>query len=128
MTQFEVMDLWLSHMTFLMSQFLAFISGTSAFLIVATTKGRDLPEPLYKLVLSLYVVATLFFILFYGKVSEGIFNLRTQMRELGMEWYNVVYEPQLILPIILVLGFIIMLSLAVGSVWYFSSLRRSMVR
>lgn len=125
MNQYELIDLWLTHMTYLMTVFLAFISATSAFLIVATVKGKELQNPIYKLIIYLYLIASFFFLLFFGKVSEGIFNLRTQMIEIDMAWYNVVYEAQFILPLILSLGVLIMISLVVGSVWYFISIRKT---
>lgn len=123
MSPYELADLWVTHMTFLLSVFLAFISATSAFLIVATLKGRELQNFLYRLILYLYLIASVFFLLFFVKVSEGLFNLRTQMIDLEMIWYNVVYENQMILPVILSLGVLIMISLITGSVWYFNSVR-----
>jgi signal transduction histidine kinase len=124
MTEYEMSSLWLQHWTFLLSMFLAFISGTSAFLIVINLKGRDLSVQLYRLVLALYLIATLFFMLFMGKVTESILNLRRQMIEKGMDWYNVVYENQTILPILMALGLILIVSLVVGAVWYSRSVRK----
>jgi signal transduction histidine kinase len=124
MTEYEMSSLWLQHWTFLLSMFLAFISGTSAFLIVINLKGRDLSVQLYRLVLALYLIATLFFMLFMGKVTESILNLRRQMIEKGMDWYNVVYENQTILPILMALGLILIVSLVVGAVCYSRSVRK----
>ena len=124
MTQYDLIDLWVTHMDFLMVLFVSFISATSAFLIVANVKGRELPKGAYRLIVYLYLVASVFFLAFMAKVSEGIFNLRGQMQEANMGWYNVVYEPQFVLPIILVAGLFIVVTLVAGALWYFASVRR----
>jgi len=36
----------------------------------------------------------------------------------------VVYEPQFILPLILITGMIVVISLAAGSLWFFHSVRK----
>ena len=124
MSQYDLIDLWVTHMDFLMVLFVSFISATSALLIVANVKGKELQQGAYRLVVYLYVVAAAFFFAFMAKVSEGIFNLRGQMHEANMDWYNVVYEPQFILPVLLVAGLLIAISLVVGSLWYFASVRK----
>ena len=111
-------------MDFLLVLFVAFMSATSAFVIVANVKGKDLHATAYKLVRYLYMVASVFFLVFMGKVSESILNLRGQMHEASMDWYNVVYEPQFVLPLILITGLVVIISLVVGSLWYFESVRK----
>jgi len=103
----------------------AFISSTSAYLIVANIKGRELPNKLFVLVTCLYILASTYFILFYVKVCESMLNVRTRMIEANMDWYTVVYEPQFIFPAIVSIGGILMISLAIGSIWYFARLRQS---
>jgi len=124
MSQFELIDLWVTHMDFLLVLFVAFISATSALVIVANVKGKDLHAAAYKLVRYLYVVASVFFLVFMGKVAESILNLRGQMHAANMDWYNVVYEPQFVLPLILIAGLVVMVSLVIGALWYFSSVRK----
>src|SRR5210317_1213309 len=99
MNQSELIDLWLTHMDFLLVLFVAFISATSAFVVVANVKGKELSLAACRLARHLYIVASMFFLVFMGKVSESILNLRGQMHNANMEWYNVVYEPQFILPL-----------------------------
>lgn len=111
-------------MDFLLVLFVAFMSATSAFVVVANIKGKDLSSPAFKLVRYLYVVASMFFLVFMAKVAESILNLRGQMHAANMKWYNVVYEPQFMLPLILIAGFVVVVSLVVGSLWYLSSVRR----
>jgi len=111
-------------MDFLLVLFVAFMSATSAFVVVANIKGKDLSPPACKLVRYLYVVASMFFLVFMGKVAESILNLRGQMHAANMEWYNVVYEPQFMLPLILITGLVVVVSLIVGSLWYLRSVRR----
>jgi len=125
MTPAELISLWVTHMNFLLVLFVSFMSATSAFVIVAHVKGKELHPVAYKLVRYLYVVASAFFLVFMGKVAESILNLRGQMREAGMDWYNVVYEPQFILPLILITGMIVVISLAAGSLWFFHSVRKA---
>jgi hypothetical protein len=124
MSQSELVGLWVTHMDFLVVLFVAFMSATSAFVIVANIKGKDLSSPACRLVRWLYVVASVFFLVFMGKVAESILNLRGQMFAANMEWYNAVYEPQFILPLILVIGFVVAVSLVVGSLWYLRSVRK----
>ena len=104
---------------------MAFISSTSAYLIVANIKGRELPNKLFVLVTCLYILASTYFILFYVKVCESMLNVRTRMIEANMDWHTVVYEPQFIFPAIVSIGGILMISLAIGSIWYFARLRQS---
>jgi hypothetical protein len=59
-----------------------------------------------------------------GKVAESILNLRGQMHAADMEWYNVVYEPQFVLPLLLTTGLIVTVSLVAASLWYLSSVRK----
>lgn len=124
MSQSDLVDLWVTHMDFLLVLFVAFMSATSAFVVVANIKGKDLSAAACRLVRCLYVVASVFFLVFMGKVAESILNLRGQMHAANMEWYNVVYEPQFILPLILIIGLVVVVSLVVGSLWYLSSLRK----
>lgn len=125
MSPSDLITHWIEHMNFLVTLLLAFLSSTSAFLIVANVKGKDLPKRLSGLVLSLYCFASVFFLGFMWKVAEGIFNLRLQMREAGMNWYVVVYEPSGVLPSLFVVGALIMVALMIGSMWYLVSLRRN---
>lgn len=125
MSQSELIDLWVTHMDFLLVLFVAFMSATSAYVVVANIAGENLSLAAYRLVRYLYVVAAAFFLVFMGKVAESILNLREQMHAANMEWYNVVYEPQMILPLILVTGFVVVVSVIVGSLWYSNSVRKS---
>lgn len=125
MNQHDFLDVWVMHSNFLLTVFVAFISGTSAYLIVANVKGRELHTKLFLLVSCIYILASTFFILFYIKVSESMLNVRTQMIEANLNWYNVAYEPQFIFPMILTIGGILMISLAAGSIWYFAHIRKA---
>jgi hypothetical protein len=113
-------------MDFLLVLFVAFISATSAFVVVANVKGKELSPAACRLVRHLYIVASMFFLVFMGKVSESILNLRGQMHKANMEWYNVVYEPQFILPLILGAGFVVVVSVMGGSLWYLNSVRKEL--
>ena len=127
MSESEFIDLWVTHANFLVTLFVAFMSATSGFLIVANIKGKELQPIAYNLVRYLYIVASVFFIVFMGKVAESMLNLREQMRAADMDWYNVVHEPQFIFPLILITGLFVLISLAVGSLWYLGSVRKGSV-
>lgn len=124
MSQSELIELWVTHMDFLLALFVSFMSATSAFVVVANIKGQELSKQACGLVRGLYVVASVFFLVFMGKVAESILNLRGQMHAADMEWYNVVYEPQFVLPLLLTTGLIVIASLVAASLWYLSSVRK----
>ena len=108
-----------------MTLFVAFLSGTSALLIVAHLKGKELHLRLYRLVAALYVVATAFFLVMYAKTLEGALDVRAQMHVADLDWFNAAYEPQIIAPLVFSLGFVVQLMLAIGSLWYLRSTRKS---
>jgi len=123
MADYELVDLWLTHLTLAISVFVAFLSATSALLVVAHFKKGGLQKPVYWLALSLYSVAVLFFVILFAKTSEGAINVRGQMHESDLHWFNAVYEPQFIAPLVLGLGIVVQIALAAGSLWYFRSTR-----
>jgi hypothetical protein len=122
MSQYELVDLWITHLNFAMTVFVAFLSATSALLIVAHFKGQ-LQRSLYRIVIALYCVAAVIFILLFAKTLEGALDIRGQMGAANMNWYNTVYEPQLIAPTVLTIGLLVQIMLAVGSLWYLKSTR-----
>jgi hypothetical protein len=123
MSHYELVDLWITHITFAMTVFVAFLSATSAFLIVAHFKGGELRQSLYWIVTALYSVAAVFFLLLYAKTLEAAIDIREQARLADMDWYNIVYEPGMMAPFIFTTGFVVQVLLAFGSVWYFRSTR-----
>ncbi len=123
MSHYELVDLWITHIAFSMTVFVAFLSATSAFLIVAHFKGDQLQQSLYRIVTALYSVAAAFFLLLYAKTMEAAMDVREQARLADMDWYNIVYEPGMMAPFIFTTGFVVQVLLAVGSVWYFRSTR-----
>jgi len=124
MTQYEFIDLWIMHLEFALTVFVAFLSATSAFLIVAHFKGGELRQSLYRIVTALYCVAVVFFVLMYAKGLQAAIDIREQARLAGMDWYNIVYESEMMAPFTFATGFIVQVILAIGSVWYFRSTRR----
>jgi hypothetical protein len=123
MSHYELVDLWITHLTLAMTVFVAFLSATSAYLIVAHFKGGELRQSLYRIVTALYCVAAVFFLLMYAKTLEAAIDIRGQAILADMDWYNIVYEPGMMAPIIFTTGFVVQVLLAVGSVWYFRSTR-----
>lgn len=123
MNAHDLVDLWMTHLNLAMTLFAAFLSATSAFLLVAHFKDGELRKSLYRIVLSLYVVAVTFFLLLFAKTLEGALDVRGQMREAGVDWYNTVYEVQWIAPTVFTIGFFVQVLLAAGAIWYFRSTR-----
>lgn len=125
MTDFELVDLWLSHWVLAMSVFVAFLSATSALVVVANLRGAELPPLAYRLAVNIYSVAAVFLITVFGKIAEGMLNVRTQMHERDLQWFNAAYEPQFIAPTLLTIGVIVQIALAIGSLWYFRSTHKA---
>jgi hypothetical protein len=123
MTDYELVDLWVTHWALAMSVFVAFLSATSALVIVAHLKGAHLERSVYRLTVSIYSVAAVFLIVLFAKIAEGALNVRGQMHESDLQWFVAAYEPQFTAPSVLALGVIVQIALAVGSLWYFRSTR-----
>ena len=86
MSQYELVDLWITHLTLAMTVFVAFLSATTAFLIVAHIKGPELRQSLYRIVTTLYCVAVVFFVLMYAKTLEAAIDIRGQAKLADMDW------------------------------------------
>lgn len=123
MSQYELIDLWVSHIGHAITVFVAFLSATTAYLIVAHFKGGELRQSLYRIVTALYCFGAIFFMLLYAKSLEAAINIREQARLAEIDWYNAVYEPPMIALIAFSMGFVVQAVLAAGSVWYFRSTR-----
>jgi len=123
MSQYELIDLWVTHITHAITVFVAFLSATTAYLIVAHLKGGEIRQSLYRIVTALYCVGAVFFVVMYAQSLVAAINIREQARLAEMDWYNAVYEPPMIAPIVFTTGFIVQVILAVCSVWYFRSVR-----
>ena len=123
MSQYELIDLWVTHITHAMTVLVAFLSATTAYLIVAHLKGAELRQSLYRIVTALYCFAAAFFVLMYAQSMVAAINIREQARLADVDWYNAVYEPPMIAPILFTTGFVVQVALAIGSVWYFRSTR-----
>jgi len=123
MSQYELVDLWIAHLNFAMTVFVAFLSSTTAMLIVAHLKGSELQQSLYRIVTALYCVAVVFFLGLFAKTLEAALDIRGQMNVADSDWYNIVYEPQMIAPTVFTIGFFVQVLLAVGTLWYFRSTR-----
>lgn len=123
MSHYELIDLWVTHVAHMVTVFVAFLSSTSAYLIVAHLKGGELRQSLYRIVTALYCTAAVFFVLLYSKAFEAAINIREQARLADMDWYNIVSEHPMMASFVFTTGFIVQVILAVGSVWYFRSTR-----
>ena len=124
MSGYELLDSFDSHLASVISFFLAYISATSAFLVVAYLTAPQLPRLVARLVVGLYSLTAVFFLMIFQRHWTSMLTIRDQMADTGLSWYPAVYEPRWILPITMWFGVIVMSVLYVGSVWYFVSVRR----
>jgi hypothetical protein len=124
MSQIDLANVWITHLNFAITLFVAFLSATSALLIVAHFKGSELQRSLYRIITALYCVSAVFLLLMFGKTLEAALDIRGQMVEAEMVWYNTVYEPQMVAPTVFTIGLFTQVLLAAGALWYFRSTRR----
>ncbi len=123
MTDYELLDLLISHMELVHVYFLSFISATSAFLVVAHSAAKKLSSAIVKIAVTLYLFTTIFFIANFQRSFTITINVRDQISNAQLSWYATVYEPQWIMPSTMWIGVFIMLILSVASTWYFISSR-----
>ncbi len=124
MSGYELLDAFDSHLASVISFFVAYISATSAFLVVAYLAAPRLPSLVARLVVGLYSLTAVFFLMIFQRHWTSMLTIRDQMGDAGLSWYPAVYEPPWVLPTAMWVGVIVMSILYVGSVWYFVSARR----
>ena len=124
MSGYELLDAFDSHLSSVISFFVAYISATSAFLVVGYLAAKDLPALVARLAISLYSLTAIFFLAVFQRHWTSLLTIRSQMRDAGLVWYPAVYEPQWIIPTTLWTGVFVMAVLYAGSIWYFISARR----
>jgi len=118
MTEYELADAFLDQTGSLLTYFMAFVSATSALLIVSYFTGANLPVRLSRVVIGIYASTSVFLIVSVQRQSSLILVLREKMQT-GLSWHTAVTEPQWVLPSMLWLGFITMVAIFISAIWYF---------
>jgi hypothetical protein len=117
MTDYELIDVFTSCIGLMINIFMAFISVTSAFLIVLFLAGDELPVFLKKLITAIYCAAGIFVIAIFHRTFTMQIDVRDQMGP-SLAWHTGVYEPQWLMPAVMYIGIAIMLMLFIGALWY----------
>ena len=124
MTAYELTDAFMNHVQLGMTFFMAFLSATSAFLMVAYIAGSKLPAYLAKVVLAIYTLASIFLIFSFHRVSSIFIAIREEMHGKA-NWHPAVYEPQAIIHVVQWLVVAIMTLLYLSSLWYYWHVRNN---
>ena len=122
MSAYELTDAFMNHVQLGMTFFMAFLSATSAFLMVAYLAGCNLPSYLAKVVVSIYTLASIFLIFSFHRISSIFIAIRDEMHGIA-NWHPAVYEPQAIIQVVQWLVVVIMILLYLSSLWYFHHVR-----
>ena len=122
MTQYELVDAFLSHIAMAVTFLTAFLSATSAFLITVYLAGAKIPTLLSRLMLGIYVIAALFFVTNYNRIWSIAADIRTLMTG-DVPWHTSVKEPQWLFPSVGYLGLFVMGAMFIGSVAYYRRVR-----
>lgn len=124
MNEYQLLDLFNSFLDTTFTFLVSYISGTSAFLAVAYIVGKKLPLFVAGLIITLYSMASLFFLIAFQRNWAALISIREQMVDANLAWMPAVSEPQILIPFVMWLGVIVMIVLYAGSVWYLLSVRR----
>lgn len=122
MTQYELVDAFLSHISMAVTFLTAFLSATSAFLITVYLAGAKIPTLLSRLMLGIYVIASLFFVTNYNRIWSIAADIRGLMTT-EVPWHTSVVEPQWLFPSVGYLGLFVMGAMFIGSVAYYRRVR-----
>ena len=91
MTDYELVDSFMSHINLVMTFFLAFITVTSAFLVAVHLAGSGLSSRLITILSSLYSITSIFLIYGTFSVFRIVASIYAQIRE-QVSWHPVASE------------------------------------
>jgi len=117
MTEYELADIFQSHVQMMGTFFFGFLSATSAYLVVVHLAGREIPGFLARVTLAIYAAASVFLVTSFQRQSMLLLDVRELMAS-GMPWHTAVYEPQWIMPTMIWIAVGVMVVLFVSSIWY----------
>ena len=118
MSEYELVTLFNSHIETMIAIFMAFVSTTSAFLIVTYLAATEFPRFLARVTVGLYSITSLTLMGIGERQAATIIGLRSQMEGVVF-WHPAVYEAEWILPTALYSIIVTMLFLFVSSLWFF---------
>ncbi|MFT4562612.1 MAG: hypothetical protein ACI9BW_002358 [Gammaproteobacteria bacterium] len=124
MSEFELLNTFVLHMDLVQTYFVAFISATSAFLVVAHLAAKELSSTIVKLAIGLYTFTAIFFLASFQRTFAGTIGLRDKLLAANMTWYPAVSEPQWLMPTVMWIGVVVMVVLTTGSISYFVASQR----
>jgi hypothetical protein len=126
MSDYELADLFVTHVQVLLTYFMGFISATSALLVVAHVTGSTLPAALVRVVIAIYTITSIFMIASFQRLSIVILGIRDQMGE-SLSWHAVVQEDPWILKLLTSIGVVAMVVIYTSGIWYLLKVRRPVV-
>jgi len=123
MSDYELVDAFMSHANIALTYFMGFISATSAFVVIGHIAARDIPASLANIATAIYTVASVFFVASFQRVSTAIVAIRDQMGE-SLIWHPAAAEPAWVLHGLVWSGFGATAILYTSAIWYFFHARK----
>ena len=123
MTAYELVDAFNSTSNSTLSFVLAYISATSAFVVIAHIASNELPAYIARLATAIYTFVAVFLIGATERSLRLLVSIREQMPGV-VDWHLAVVEPRWFLPSFSVAALVVMCALYAASVWYFVYLRK----
>jgi hypothetical protein len=122
MSDFELLDAFMSHGAVSLTFFTAFISATSAFVVVAYLAGKNLPSSVANITVAIYSVASIYFVSSFQRLTTSLIAIRDQMSD-TLAWHPAVSEAEWVLHGLAWSGFIATGILYFSAIWYFYHVR-----
>ncbi|MFT4562829.1 MAG: hypothetical protein ACI9BW_002576 [Gammaproteobacteria bacterium] len=122
MSEFELTETFLNHVELSMNYFMAYLSATSAFLVVAYMAGSEIPRFLARVAVMIYSLASIYLIIAFQRVAAIYVGVRDEMRG-TVEWHPAIYEPSWLIPSVAWLAVVVMVLVYVCSIWFFYHVR-----
>jgi len=123
MDEYQIVDLFNSHVETLIAIFMAFVSTTSAFLIVTYLAASEFPTILARVTVGLYVITSVTLMGIGEREAATLLALRARMVGVAT-WHPVVLEPEWIAPAASYAMVSVMALLLISSMWFFIYTRR----
>ena len=124
MNEIDLADAFTNNIGVIMAFFMAYLSATSAFLAVAYIAASEIPTVLSRLIVSIYILASVFMGVSFQRTLEFAISLREQMRLQEMLWHPAVSEPAWLLVSASWVGVAVMVLIFVASIVFYFHARR----
>ena len=126
MTQFEVVDLFASHLAITITFFMAFVSTTSAMLVASYFAKDSIPPRLARVILVIYTASSIFLIGGFQRTSKVMVTIRGKLEEIA-PWHTAASEAEWVLPTVIAIGTGTMLVISIVAIWYFQYSRSARI-